>query len=284
MVPYSVNLPFWSDHAVKSRWFTVPDGTSQFALSRDGLWTLPAGAVWVKHFDMEMQRGVPASKKRIETRLIVKNATGAYGVSYRWNDAGTEGFLAADGGENFTLEVTDGGNPVPQTWRIPSRAECMTCHTPQAGHALSFNTRQLNFDNGIPGYNGNQLTVLQQAGYFSNNPASPNLLPRHLRPDESAYSVEARVRSYLAVNCSYCHKAGGTANASWDGRPELTLEETGLVNGEAANNGGDPANKLVVPGDTAHSIMLNRVAVTNFSRLGSTASWMNARPMPTGVW
>jgi uncharacterized repeat protein (TIGR03806 family) len=273
MVPYDVNLPFWSDHAIKSRWFIVPDGISQFTWSEEGLWTLPSGTVWVKHFDMEMERGEPASTKRIETRLIVKNPTGAYGVSYRWNDAGTEAFLAADGGENFTLNVTEGGNPVPQTWRIPSRAECMSCHTPQAGHALSFNTRQLNLDNGIPGYGGNQLTTLQQTGYLSNDPGSPNLLPRHLRPDESAYSVEARVRSYIAVNCSYCHKDGGTANASWDGRAELTLSETGLVNGEAANNGSNPANKLVVPGDPTHSIVLSRIAATNgFTRMPPLAS------------
>ena len=268
VIPYSVNLSFWSDHAVKSRWMTIPNGTSQFTWSKDGLWTLPAGTIWVKHFDMEMERGEPESKKRIETRLIVKNASGAYGVSYRWNEAGTEAFLAADGGENFVLNVTENGNPVPQTWRIPSRAECMICHTPQAGHALSFNTRQLNLENDILGVAGNQLTTLRAQGYLSNEPGSPNLLPRHLRADETAYSVEARVRSYLAVNCSYCHKSGGTAPASWDGRPELALAQTGLVNGSATNNGGNPDNKLVVPGDTAHSIVLSRVAVTNgFTRM-----------------
>ncbi len=273
LVPYTVNLPFWSDYAVKSRWFIVPDGSSQFTWSQDGLWTLPTGTIWVKHFDMEMQRGVPASKKRIETRLIVKNAGGVYGVSYRWNDAGTEAFLAADGGENFTLNVTDGGNPVPQTWRIPSRSECMICHSTQAGHALSFNTRQINLSNNMLGFSGNQLTTLRQQGYLSNDPGSPNLLPRHLRGDEAAYSVEARVRSYLAVNCSYCHKAGGPTPASWDGRPELTLTQTGLVNGSATNNGGNPANKLVVPGDTTHSIVLNRIAVTNgFTRMPPIAS------------
>lgn len=268
VIPYTVNLPFWSDHAVKTRWMTIPNGTSQFTWSEDGLWTLPTGTIWVKHFDMEMQRGVPASKKRIETRLIVKNASGSYGVSYRWNDAGTEAFLAADGGENFNLAVTQDGNPVPQTWRIPSRAECMSCHTPQAGHALSFNTRQLNLENNILGFTGNQLTTLRQQGYLSNEPSSPNLLPRHLRPGETDYPVEARVRSYLAVNCSYCHKDGGTATDSWDGSPELTLAQTGLINGDATNNGGNPANKLVVPGDTTHSIVLNRVAVTNgFTRM-----------------
>ena len=267
VTPYSVNLPFWSDHAIKSRWFVIPDGSSSFTPS-DDLWTLPAGTIWVKHFDMEMERGNPATRKRVETRLIVKTTGGAYGVSYRWNEAGTEAFLADDGGENFVLDITDGGSPAPQTWRIPSRAECLICHTPQAGHALSFNTRQLNLENAILGYSGNQLETLHAQAFLTADPGSPNLLPRHLRPDESDYSLEARVRSYLAVNCSYCHKSGGTAPATWDGSPQLTLAQTGLVNGAPNNSGGDPANKLVVPGDTTHSIVLNRVAVTNgFTRM-----------------
>jgi hypothetical protein len=97
---------------------------------------------------------------------------------------------------------------------------------------------------------------------------------RHLRPDELAFPVEARVRSYLAVNCSNCHRAGGTADLGWDGRAGITLEETGLINGSAVNNGGDPANRLVVSGDLLHSIVLNCVAASNgFTRmpqLGST--------------
>jgi hypothetical protein len=72
------------------------------------------------------------------------------------------------------------------------------------------------------------------------------------------------VRSFLAVNCSYCHRADGTvAGANWDGRPQLTLAETGLINGVANNNGGNPANKYIVPGDLQHSIVLNRVAAAN---------------------
>ncbi len=268
LVPYQVNLAFWSDHAIKSRWFVVPNGSSQFTWSKEDPWTLPSGTIWVKHFDIEMQRGVPSSKKRIETRLLVKNAGGAYGVSYRWNEAGTEATLVEDGGVNFPLAITEGGNPVPQTWRIPSRAECMVCHTPQAGHALSFNTRQLNLSGSMNGFGGNQLSTLFNQGFFTNNPGSPNLLPRHVGPAENAHSIEARVRSYLAVNCAYCHKSGGTAPASWDGRAELTLTQTALVNGNATNNGGNPLNKLVVPGSTANSILLHRAAATGgFNRM-----------------
>jgi uncharacterized repeat protein (TIGR03806 family) len=270
VLPYEPNLTFWSDYAKKRRWFTIPDPSKHMTWSRDGDWTFPDGQIWVKHFDLESERGNPASpKKRIETRVLVKNSTGMYGVSYRWNEAQTEATLADDGGEDFPVNLTVNGQPYFQQWRIPSRAQCMTCHSPQAGHALSFNTRQLNLAHDINGFSGNQIDLLSGAGYLSNLPESTNLLPRHLRPDETEYPLEARVRSYLAVNCAYCHEgAEGTAPTAWDARHHLTLEQTGLVNGEASSNNGNPANKLVVPGDLLHSIVLNRVAVTNgFSKM-----------------
>ena len=273
VTPYDPNLRFWSDHANKRRWFVLPDATNRMTWAREEPWTFPNGMIWVKHFDLEMTRGNPATSRRIETRLLVKNATGSYGVSYRWNDAQTEATLVADAGENIPLNVIEGGVPRVQNYRIPSRAECLTCHTPQAGHALSFDTRQLNRDATMNGFTGNQLALLRDAGYFSNAPDSPNLLPRHLRPDETNFPLEARVRSYLAVNCAHCHRAGGTAPTAWDARASLTLEQTGLVHGPAVNNGGNAANRLVVPGDTARSIVLSRVAVANgFTRMPQLGS------------
>jgi len=268
VLPYTPNLTFWSDYAVKRRWFTIPDATSRMTWSRDSSWTFPSGQIWVKHFDLETERGNPASpKKRIETRVLVKNDTGSYGVSYRWNEAGTEATLAEDGGEDFPINITVNGTPYTQQWSIPSRSQCSTCHSPQAGHALSFNTRQLNLTNTINGFTGNQIDLLHNHGYFSNIPESFNLLPRHLRPGETQYPLEARVRSYLAVNCSYCHAgAAGTAPSAWDGRHELTLEQTGLINGPTTQ-AGDPF-RLIVPADTTHSVALQRMAATGgFTRM-----------------
>lgn len=289
VLPYVPNLAFWSDYAIKRRWFVIPDAVSTMTWSRDGAWTFPNGMIWVKHFDLETTRGNPATAQRIETRLLVKNAAGVYGVSYRWNPAQTEATLVADAGEEFDIAITGVGT---QHYRIPSRSECISCHNAPAGHALSFSTRQLNRTENIHNFIGNELTLLQTAGYFANSPGSPKLLPRHLGANETQFPVEARVRSYLDVNCANCHRAGGSAPATWDGRASLTLAQSGLVGGTAIQSGTDPLNRLIVHGDTIHSIVLNRVAVTNgFTRmppLGSNeldpgaiallTEWINALP------
>jgi uncharacterized repeat protein (TIGR03806 family) len=269
LVPYTINLPSWNDHAVTRHWFIIPNASDKMTPSGDGSWTFPAGQVWVQHFDMETDRGKPATKKPIETRLLVKHSAGAYGVSYRWNDAGTDATLVPDSGEDIDLKISVDGVTSSQRWHVPSRSECMACHSPQAGYALSFDTRQLNREHTIQGFTGNQLTYLKNADYLSQPPVAPSQLPRYFAPDDTQAPLEARVRSYLAVNCSYCHKAGGMVPyAALDGRPELTLEQTGLINGRATNNGGNPLNKLIVPRDPEHSIIYNRMATANgFTRM-----------------
>ena len=123
IVSYEPIVPFWSDNAIKRRWFGHPNLTDTVTHVTDGNWTLPTGMVWVKHFDLELERGNPATKKRLETRFIVKTTNSIYGVSYAWNAAGTEAFLVPDGGTNFNLTITNGGSTSIQQWGIPPRSE-----------------------------------------------------------------------------------------------------------------------------------------------------------------
>ncbi len=263
LVAYDVNLPFWSDNAIKRRWFGIPDAGAMVGFSREGNWTLPEGMVWVKHFDIETSPGVATTKKRLETRVIVRNAGGNYGVSYRWNEAGTVATLAAGEGEEFDVAITDGGNVSNQRWRIPSRAECSICHSPQAGTALSFRTRQLNRTGSIQGTGGNFIQLLEDFHYLENLDSPPPLLPRHIAPTETAYTTEERARAYLEVNCAYCHNDGGTVPAEWDARAVLPLFETGLVNGISQNGSEHPGDRLIVPGLDQRSIVVNRAAARN---------------------
>ncbi len=261
LLPYEPNLTFWSDHAVKRRWFAIPDPAARMSWTADAKWSYPTGQIWVKHFDMETTRGNPATRKRIETRVLVRNSAGAYGVSYRWNESGTEAFLAPDEGADFPIAVTVDGNATSQQWRIPSRSECLNCHTPLAGHALSFLTRQLNRDFTIHSITGNQLDLLQSAGYLDGPAPQPSTLPVHVRPDDSSRPLEERVRSYLAVNCAYCHQAGGSGT-SWDGRASLSLEDTGIVLGNATT-ALHPDDRLIVPGAPDRSVILSRISATH---------------------
>lgn len=276
VLPYFPNLKFWSDHADKSRWLAIPTAGDKIDWAADANWTFPEGMIAIKHFDMEMERGNPASKKRIETRVLVNSPLGFYGVSYRWNDAETEATLVPDGGVEFDLNIDIDGSNYVQHWGIPGRTSCLTCHTDESGGFLSLSSRQFNQDVTLNGYSGNQLTLLHTYGYLNNNPGSPNLLPRHLRSDETAYPLEARVRSYLAVNCAYCHRAGGTAAGDWDGRPELSLDDTNLLDGVSGHNYGtelDPINNYIVPGDPTHSIAYNRAA--------GNPGWVRMPPLAT---
>jgi glucose/arabinose dehydrogenase len=257
---YDVNLRFWSDNAEKSRWFLIDNPTDLVGYSRDDPWTFPAGMVWVKHFNLELTPGNPATKRRIETRFLVKNAAGSYGVTYQWNNI-TNGQPQTEA----TLVGPNGADiPLPsQTWHLPGRGECMTCHNPTAGHALSFNTRQLNRAGTLAGQTGNFLTLLDGNGYLNQIPGPPADLPRHLRPDETAYSLEARVRSYLDVNCSYCHRPGGGGGGNWDGRHQLTIDQTAIVNQPSVDAPLHPGDKLVIPGDVGASILHSRAAAAN---------------------
>jgi len=262
VVPYAPNLKFWSDGADKSRWFAIKNLTDTIGYAAEGNWIFPEGMVWVKHFDFDLDRSHPGTlRKRLETRVLVRNGTGAYGVSYRWNEAGTEATLVANGGEDFPLSYLEAnGTPSNISWHIPSRAECNSCHTATAGHALSMNTRQLNLASSMAGQGGNMLSLLSQSGYLAGFSGNPAELPRHYRPNETSVDLETRVRSYLAVNCSYCHQPGGAAPDSWDGRAELSLADTHLLYGHPVSEATpDLTDNIIRPGDKNNSAIWNKI-------------------------
>jgi hypothetical protein len=224
--------------------------------------------VWIKHFDIETTRGNPATRRKLETRFLVKTATDVYGLSYRWRADQTNADLV---GEEGLSEVIPSSSPA-QTWRYPSRTECKVCHTAVGGFALSFNTRQLNRLNTYSGLEQNQIAALSGAGYFAAPVADVNTLPVHANPADATVSFEARVRSYLAVNCVQCHQPGGAATGNWDARPHLPTDSAGLINGVLANNFGDAANHFAVPGDVGHSMVVKRIRGDGVPRMPPLAT------------
>jgi glucose/arabinose dehydrogenase/mono/diheme cytochrome c family protein len=261
IVPYDINVPFWSDNAAKRRWFSLPDTNHAFGFNPDGTWTSPASTVWIKHFDLLLTSGVPESARRIETRVLVRNNSveGGYGVTYRWGLSTNNASLVPEGGLNEEILINDSGLIRTQVWRYPSRGECLACHNLGAGFALSFNTPQMNRAHDFGDLVTNQIDALTLAGYFAASPPSPHGLPRLVGPDETAYTVEARFRSYLAANCAACHYPGGPFQGAFDARFSTPLSTAGLIDGTLANDGGDPANRVVVRADLARSMLHTRL-------------------------
>lgn len=291
---YEPNLRFWSDFGEKKRWFAVPDSSATIGYAQDAPWTYPSGMIWVKHFDyptqwesfprtidgevhMDRRPTANSPRRRLETRFLIRNDSGAYGVSYRWENLNggpqSDANLVGDSGESFDIDITLDGNPTTASWQIPSRTNCMTCHTPEAGHALSFNTRQLNVPGTVAGVTGNFIDALGLTGYLTGAPPDASGLPRHFRPDETDVSLETRVRSYLDVNCAYCHQSAGTGGGYWDGRAHLTMAETKLIKGLTIDAPLQPGDQLVVPAHPAKSILFNRTAAANgYSRMPPLAT------------
>jgi len=259
IVPYDLNVPFWSDNAIKSRWFSVPNTNFTISFNPNGNWLTPTGSVWIKHFELELTNGVPSSRKRLETRFIVRNPNGVYGVTYRW-DSETNATLVAEEGLDEAFAISDGGTIRTQVWHYPGRSECLTCHTAQGGFALGFNTAQLNRDFDYNGSITNQIEALALAGYYGNTVSNRHLLAALAPATNDAVSLEYRVRSYLAANCVQCHQPGGIQSTLWDARINTPGPFNGIVNGPLNNDFGDTNNRVIVPGSLSNSILLQRIA------------------------
>jgi glucose/arabinose dehydrogenase len=258
--PYDINVPFWSDHSKKSRWFSVPDIASYIGFNATGNWEFPSGTVWIKHFDLEMRIGDPGSIRRIETRFLVRTSEGVYGVTYRWGSSTSNATLVPEEGLDETFVISEGGTNRNQVWRYPSRSECLVCHTPNSSFALGFNSSQLNRDSVYNGATENQIVALSRAGYLTGNIGDPAALPKLAPASDASVSLEHRVRSYLAANCVQCHQPGGTAQGLWDARISTPTAEAGLINGSLVDYMGNPNFRVVKPGSVADSVLFKRVA------------------------
>lgn len=262
IVPYEVNLSFWSDGALKRRWFSIPNPELFAEYRPSGAWITPPGTVWIKHFEMELIQGSPSSRRRLETRFLVRNNSGVHGFTYRWNAAQTDAQLVPEAGEDELLQLKDAaGNSRSLQWRYPSRAECLTCHNAPAGGSLSFTTSQLYRSSGTSNPHG-QIGDLAAAGYFpaDRQPDLGQPIRVLVPPEEERASLSWRARSWLDVNCGYCHQPGGTGGALFDARLQTASAQAGLVRGNL-NSALDTNRFVVTPGATALSELHARIAI-----------------------
>lgn len=257
LIPYTVNVPLWSDGADKLRWAAVPDG-ARVHVGADGDWELPVGTVLLKTF---LIAGTP-----VETRFFARHHDGTWsGWSYEWN--GGDATLLPDGGHR--RRVGDG------EWQFPTRAQCDRCHTDAAGGALGLETGQLNTPFDYPGgRRANQITTWAHLGLLDTPLPRPEDLPRLPAPGDTTAPVEARARAYLHVNCANCHRPELVDSGTVDLRFATPLAATTGCD-EAPHKGtlGFGADtRVIAPGDPMRSMVALRMRDTGSARMPPVAS------------
>ena len=294
LIPYDLNVAFWSDGAEKLRWIAVPAG--QIVFSPAGEWRFPAGTVFVKNFDLPTDAANPNAKRRLETRLLVRDSRGGvYGVVYKWRPDGSDAELLRSSATESIAVKSAAGEAREQTWYYPSRQDCLTCHTAGAGEVLGVKTRQLNRVFTYPsGVADNELRTWNQLGLFS--PAlQDDQLPKLAAlaaTDDTTRSLADRARSYLDANCAQCHRPGGTV-AGFDARYDTPLAKQALIDGAVLIDQGIDRPRVISPHDIWRSIAYMRIDTVGDIRMPPLAretidqkgvrllgAWINSMPGP----
>ncbi|MEL6625392.1 MAG: LamG-like jellyroll fold domain-containing protein [Bacteroidota bacterium] len=270
VIPYQLNVPFWSDGAIKTRYMVIPNnGThntsdEQIGYSPKDPWTFPQGAVLVKHFEMMMDQSNPSITRNLETRFMLHGTDGNYyGVTYKWRDDQSDADLLASN-DLDTLQVTTPDGPRDVLWYYPTRGECLSCHNAGRGYVLGPSSQQLNCDMFYSGtgITANQLKSLAHIDIFDTPPDTTNLsaLPTASPITNTSLDLTERVLSYLDANCSSCHNPQTGVQALFDARLESPVSLSSLIYGEVLKSLNISEARLIVPQDPEHSVLYQRIA------------------------
>jgi len=287
VLAFSVNAEPWGDHATAERFLALPGTTT--ARMYDSAVSIPGGfysgtvffpkdGVLAKTIALEMVRGKPESRRRLETQLLHFDGTVWHGYSYAWNDEQTDAVLVSSAGADRPLTVSDSrapGGQRKQTWHFPSRAECMTCHNPWAGHTLAFTLPQLDRGHDYNGVRDNQVQALRHAGLIEllHNPEDEEskkfqMPPRLTNPHDGSASVGDRARSYLHVNCAHCHRFGAGGSVDLELKYDTPLDRMKVLETRPVQGGFDmPAAQILAPGDPYRSALYYRMAKLGRGRM-----------------
>jgi putative heme-binding domain-containing protein len=291
VLPYSVNAEQWLDHATGERFVAVP-GASTISI-QGGRPLCPKDTVLAKTLSMEMVRGRPQSRRRIETQVLHFDGKDWQGYTYAWDEAQRDATLVPAGGAERTLVVSDlraPGGRREQRWTFPARTACAGCHTVSWPRYLtSFNDPQLDRDGQLPRLR--DLNILAK-GVLAGGPDETKRLSD---PRDVSVPLDERARSYLHVNCSVCHRPGGGTSSMLDlrlDRPLGAMFAYGVRPALGTFGVSDP--HILAGGDASRSLLFYRMAKLGHGRMphvGSTvvdeeglallARWIDSLP-PTG--
>ncbi len=205
VTPYDLATPLFSDYALKARYVFVPPGTSA-TWSADDVFAFPIGAVLVKTFAYPADFRRPQDNVRaLETRLLIRKASGWTAQTYVWDADGGEARLQIAGAQIPVHFVDAGGGARDIQYAVPNKNQCKGCHA--FDDALTpIGPRARNLDRSFGDTTENQIAHWSRIGVLTGAPSS---LPASVNE-----TLDAQTRAYLDVNCAHCHNPHGPASIS----------------------------------------------------------------------
>ncbi len=262
VIPYEPISSLFTDYAIKKRFLWMPEGVSANYTADDEIINFPSGAVLIKSF--YYNNVLPGNTTRIlETRLMIKKDNEWLFANYKWNEEQSEAFLDLEG-SFVPVEWNQNGETKSVNYRIPSHAECLTCHkTNDNAIPIGPKPQNLNFNILFAEGSMNQLEKWEEFGYL--NPGFPANINTMVNYNDASEPLEMRVRSYLDINCAHCHNENGHCNYL---PIKLSYSETEdpsnmgvcvVPNIDISGMVGETVTHIVVPGSPEKSTMYHRI-------------------------
>ena len=260
-VAYDVNVSLYADGAQKHRFVFVPPGTTIHAVA--GRWEIPTGTIFVKTFYYPNDARDPTRGEHlIETRFLVRTATGYDVATYVWNNDQTDAIASGGNLEVPVSFVDSDGAAQNRSFHVPGTSQCQSCH---GDRALGWRTRQIDRAQNFADGTSNQIDHLIAMGVLDGHPPATDALVDPF----GAAPLDTRARSYLDANCGHCHSSEPTSSAAgthvyWD-YDATDASLLPLCRATYAING---RNRVIVPGDPDSSEILARMRASDpFARM-----------------
>ena len=244
--PYSIHAPMWEDGLQAERFLALP-GNSQIETDNNDNWRFPQDAVVMR----TIYRTVNSKRQRLETQLLHRDRGEWRPYAYIWNDEQTDATLVPLSGTTKTFASPDMRDPELGQFahQVSSRVECRICHSKAMGGLLGFSRTQLaqiRTANDEATLFENQLFARSSLGFVRGESEKPT---EHLvDPYDETQSLDERARSYMHVNCVYCHRPGGGGPSPIHLDFSQSLENTKLINTDPIQGGFRLRNaKIVAP-------------------------------------
>jgi uncharacterized repeat protein (TIGR03806 family) len=228
VVPYELNMPLFSDYALKLRAITIPEGESATYQENDAF-DYPVGTLILKNFLLPADMREPEKNQRLmETRLLIRQEAGWEQWPYTWTEDGSSAKLDRAGEIIPVSFIDEEGETVEFTYLVPQKNQCAQCHelvdTQDEGARyitpIGPKARHLNRDVVTEDGEKKQLQFLADAGLLTGLPSLGQVdrsATEATLADPSALSSEQldeSARDYLDINCAHCHNPQGVNGVS----------------------------------------------------------------------